>query len=65
MLPSMLVYLESRTVYLLVSYVSCLNFSGRDMNADKGPAGVSNFAGSVDPHGERASPCIEHTRTSQ
>ncbi|KAJ7461324.1 GMC oxidoreductase [Mycena galericulata] len=26
-----------------------------DMNADKGPAGVSNFAGSVDPHGERSS----------
>ncbi|KAJ7821470.1 GMC oxidoreductase [Mycena olivaceomarginata] len=27
----------------------------RDMNVDKGPAGVSNFAGSVDPHGERSS----------
>ncbi|KAJ7222417.1 GMC oxidoreductase [Mycena pura] len=26
-----------------------------DMNADKGPAGVSNFAGSVDPKGERSS----------
>ncbi|KAF8172917.1 GMC oxidoreductase [Mycena galopus ATCC 62051] len=26
-----------------------------DMNANKGPAGVSNFAGSVDPHGERSS----------
>ncbi|KAJ6617203.1 GMC oxidoreductase [Mycena sp. CBHHK59/15] len=26
-----------------------------DMNADKGPGGVSNFAGSVDPHGERSS----------
>ncbi|KAJ7686122.1 GMC oxidoreductase [Mycena rosella] len=27
----------------------------QDMNADKGPAGVSNFAGSVSPHGERES----------
>ncbi|KAJ7446109.1 GMC oxidoreductase [Mycena latifolia] len=26
-----------------------------DMNADKGPAGVSNFASSVDPRGERSS----------
>ncbi|KAJ7093831.1 GMC oxidoreductase [Mycena belliarum] len=26
-----------------------------EMNAGKGPAGVSNFAGSVDPHGERSS----------
>ncbi|KAJ7072896.1 GMC oxidoreductase [Mycena amicta] len=26
-----------------------------DMNTAKGPAGVANFAGSVDPHGERSS----------
>ncbi|KAJ6600363.1 GMC oxidoreductase [Mycena vulgaris] len=34
-----------------------------DMNADKGPAGVSNFAGSVDPHGERSSAATAYLTT--
>jgi hypothetical protein len=60
MLPKILGFREFRAIPFLASTVLVLNSKPfRDMNVDKGPAGVSNFAGSVDPHGERKSNCTQ------